>query len=835
MSFSATFTVSGMNCASCVGRVEKALNVLDGVNSASVNLATETVNVRYDSFSDVADVVRALDESGYPAVKQSVGLTIEGMNCASCVGRVEKVLKAQPGVLSASVNLASEKAHVETIADLVTGNALAAAVTEAGYTAHIADEVQKEQKHTHKTREAHNLRRMTFVAALLTLPVFVLEMGSHFIPGVHALIERTIGQQTNWLIQFVLTTLVLFVPGLRFFKKGIPALLKGAPDMNSLVALGTSAAWLYSVIAVFVPSAMPEGTRGIYFEAAAVITTLILLGRYLEARAKGRTGAAIERLVGLQPETARVERNGSVEEISIAGIVLGDNIQIRPGERISVDSTVISGKSFVDESMVTGEPLPVEKGPGDSVVGGTVNGNGALNIQAAAIGQDTMLAQIIRLVESAQGAKLPIQTLVDRITSVFVPVVIGISLLTTGLWFVFGPDPSLPLALVAGVSVLIIACPCAMGLATPTSIMVGTGRAAELGVLFRRGDALQGLQETRVIAFDKTGTLTLGKPELTSFVVAKGCDENTSLGFIAAVEANSEHPIAQALRRAAKKRKLLVPKAEEFESITGMGTRAMINAQCVLVGADRFMQQQGIELGALESEGRAIADRGETPLFAAVDGRLVAAIGVSDPVKSSTPAVIKALHELDLTVALITGDNSVTADTLAQRLGIDHVVAEVLPEGKVSALKQLRQTHGAVAFVGDGINDAPALAEADTGLAVGTGTDVAIEAADVVLMSGELTGVINAIQVSRATMQNIRQNLFWAFAYNVALIPVAAGLLYPVWGTLLSPMLAAGAMALSSVFVVSNALRLRRIAPALHEPNGGQHSVVQLRPIEADG
>lgn len=834
MSMSATLAVSGMNCASCVARIEKALSALDTVKNASVNLATESVTVSYAQSSDVAAVLSALAAAGYPVATHSVRLDIEGMSCASCVGRVESVLKAKTGVQGASVNLASQTAQVEYVEGLVTGDALAAAVTEAGYTASNADDVGREQKQSIKAREVQELKRMALIAGLLTLPVFILEMGSHIVPGVHELIESTIGQRTSWLIQFVLTTAVLLGPGLRFYQKGIPALLKGAPDMNSLVALGTSAAWLYSVIALFIPSALPAGTRGVYFEAAAVITTLILLGRYLEARAKGRTGAAIERLVGLQPDTARVERDSAIDEVSIADIILGDIIQIRPGERIAVDATVISGRSFVDESMITGEPVPIEKSAGNEVIGGTVNGNGALRAQAAAIGEDTMLARIIRMVEAAQGAKLPIQALVDRITSVFVPVVIAIALLTTGLWFVFGPDPSLSLALVAGVSVLIIACPCAMGLATPTSIMVGTGRAAELGVLFRRGDALQGLQDAQVIAFDKTGTLTLGKPELTDFVVADGFDEHPGLSLIAAVEAMSEHPIAQALLRAARTRELPIPEAKDFESIPGMGARAMINDQCVLVGADRFMQQQGIEIAPLHTTGKAIADRGETPLFAAVDGKLLAVIGVSDPVKSGTPAAIKALHDLNLTVAMITGDNHKTAEAIAGYLAIDHVVAEVLPEGKVAALKQLRDTHGKVAFVGDGINDAPALAEADTGLAVGTGTDVAIEAADVVLMSGDLTGVINAIQISRATMQNIRQNLFWAFAYNAALIPVAAGALYPVWGTLLSPMLAAGAMALSSVFVLSNALRLRHVAPALLEAGNENGSVINLKPKLAD-
>jgi Cu+-exporting ATPase len=543
-----------------------------------------------------------------------------------------------------------------------------------------------------------------------------------------------------------------------------------------------------------------------------VIVTLILLGRWLEARAKGRTGAAIQRLVGLRPRMALVERNGEVVEVDVAEVKVGDVLHLRPGSRVAVDGLVSSGQSYVDESMITGEPVPVLKSEGATVIGGTVNGAGALMYRATAVGKDTMLSQIIRLVEEAQGAKLPIQSLVDRVTGVFVPIVMALAAFTVFIWLLFGPDPALALALISGVSVLIIACPCAMGLATPTSIMVGTGRAAEMGVLFRKGDALQALQETRVVALDKTGTLTQGKPELTTLTLAPGRNRDQVLPMIAAVEAQSEHPVAAAIVRAAKGGAL--PAVTEFETITGMGAQGVVGGRLVLVGADRFMAKRGVDLGALRSAQQDIAKNGETPLFAAIDGQIVAAIGVSDPIKQTTPAAIAALHDLGLTVAMITGDNQTTAEIIARKLGIDHVVAEVLPEGKVAAVTALRAKHGKIAFVGDGINDAPALAAADVGIAIGTGTDVAIQAADVVLMSGELTGAIDALKISKATMRNIRQNLFWAFAYNAALIPVAGGALYPVTGLLLSPMLAAGAMAMSSVFVVSNALRLRRVRPA---------------------
>ncbi|WP_112322821.1 heavy metal translocating P-type ATPase [Oceanibium sediminis] len=825
--------VTGLSCASCVGRAERALATVDGVASGDINLATSTASVQVTRAGLEPDLAAALDKAGYPAVILSDTLSVAGMTCASCVGRVERTLKAQPGVIEASVNLATEEARVRYLDGATSAEALARAVSDAGYAATPAADVDAEDHSARKADEADELRRNLAIAAILTLPVFVLEMGAHFVPGMHALIGRTMGHEVSWTIQFLLTTIVLVWPGRGFFTKGVPALLRGAPEMNSLVAVGTFAAWIYSVFALFLPGLFPEGTRAVYFEAAAVITTLILLGRMLEARAKGRTGAAIQHLVGLQPKTARVERDGQLVETPIREVVVGDILHLRPGEQVPVDGEVLTGTSYVDESMITGEPVPVEKAPGEKVVGGTVNGNGALSFRATAVGADTMLSRIIRMVEDAQGAKLPIQALVDRVTGVFVPVVMGLAVLSVAAWLLFGPEPALNLAIVVGVSVLIIACPCAMGLATPTSIMVGTGRAAELGVLFRKGDALQGLQNAAVIALDKTGTLTEGKPELTTLRMTGERAEDEILAMLAAVEVQSEHPVAQAIVRAAQARGLDLPPVESFEAVTGMGARARVAGASVLIGADRFLASEGIDIGPLATQGQAIAARAETPLYAAIDGQAVAALGVSDPIKQGTPAAISALHELGLKVAMITGDNQATANAIARTLGIDHVVAEVLPEGKVAALKQLRDAHGTIAFVGDGINDAPALAEADTGVAIGSGTDVAIEAADVVLMSGDLAGVVNALTISRATMRNIRQNLFWAFAYNAALIPVAAGVLYPFGGTLLSPMLAAGAMAASSVFVVSNALRLRGVKPVLLDqpaPSAADHAPRPVAP-----
>ena len=703
------------------------------------------------------------------------------MTCASCVGRVEAALAAVPGVLEARVNLASESARVVHAEGAVAAADLIAATRDAGYPSQVEEAGETRSAAARKSDEAREMARRMWIAAALALPVFVIEMGGHVIPGLHTLIMDTIGMQTSWVLQFVLTTLVLAGPGRGFFRTGVPALLRGAPDMNSLVAVGTGAAYGYSVVATFLPGLLPQAVRAVYFEAAAVIVVLILLGRWLEARAKGRTGAAIERLVGLQARTARVMRDGRPQEVAIDAITPGDIVLVRPGERIPVDGEVTEGTARVDESMITGEPVPVSKGAGDAVTGGTVAGAGSLEMRATRVGADTTLAQIIRMVEEAQGAKLPIQGLVDRVTLWFVPAVMAIAVLTVGAWLLLAPGQGVTLALVAGVSVLIIACPCAMGLATPTSIMVGTGRAADLGVLFRKGDALQRLADVRTVALDKTGTVTEGRPELTDLVCAEGAARADVLRLVAAVEARSEHPVAAAITRAAEAEGADLPAVEDFEAIPGHGVRARVEGREVLVGADRLMAREGIDTGPLAGTEADLAGRGRTALFAAIDGRLAAVLAVADPVKPSSAAAISALRGLGLRVAMITGDKRETAQAIARETGIDEVVAGVLPEGKIAALERLR-AHGPVAFVGDGINDAPALAQADAGIAIGTGTDIAIESADVVLMSGDLRGVVDALAVSRATMRNIRQNLVWAFGYNTALIPVAAGVLYPATG-----------------------------------------------------
>ncbi|MGK7871391.1 heavy metal translocating P-type ATPase [Falsiroseomonas sp. E2-1-a20] len=809
--------IAGMTCASCVGRVERAIAAVPGVASASVNLATERAEIRFVGTPELAKVLGAVESAGYGVGREVTELAITGMTCASCVGRVERALKAVPGVTHAAVNLATHRANVTHLAT-VGADDLVEAVRLAGYGAErLGAEppaARDDRERAARTAELQSLARRLGLAALLTLPLVVLEMGAHLSETLHHAIHDSIGLTLSWQIQFLLAALVMFGPGLGFQTKGWRALLRGAPEMNSLVALGTGAAFAYSTVATFAPTLLPADARHVFFEAAAVIVTLILLGRWLEARSKGRTSEAIRRLMGLQPPTARVLRDGEEQEIPAAQLIPGDIVLVRPGDRIPADGEVTEGASFVDEAMITGEPVPVEKVPGARVTGGTVNGTGAFRFRATAVGGETVLSQIVRMVEQAQGSKLPIQALVDQVTMWFVPAVLAIAALTFGVWLFFGPDPALAFALVNAVAVLIIACPCAMGLATPTSIMVGTGRAAELGVLFRKGEALQALRDVEVVALDKTGTLTEGRPVLTDLVVAPGEDEATILALIAAVEAKSEHPVAQAIVAAARTRGLALAEATAFEAVPGFGATALVDGRHVAVGADRYMARLGLDVRRFATMVAALGDQGRTPLYAAVAGQLVAALAVADPVKPGTPAALAALRAQGLRIAMVTGDNRRTAEAIARGLGIEEVVAEVLPDGKVAAVERLREGGRKVAFVGDGINDAPALAAADVGLAVGTGTDVAIESADVVLMSGDLGAVATAFAISRATMTNIRQNLFWAFAYNVALIPVAAGVLWPFGGTLLSPMLAAAAMGLSSVFVLANALRLRRFRPA---------------------
>ncbi|HSM28514.1 MAG TPA: heavy metal translocating P-type ATPase [Thioalkalivibrio sp.] len=756
--------------------------------------------------------------SGDPRTSEQITFAVGGMSCASCTGRVEDALRRLPNVLEASANLATGRATVRYVPGPDSPVELLAAVEAAGYEPERIDPGpdRLDRERAARAVEHRVLKRRLIFAGALTLPIFLIDMGGHLIPLLQEAVHGALGTRNVYILFFVLASGVQFGPGLDFYRKGWPALLQGVPDMNSLVMLGTSAAYGYSVIATFFPSLLPAGSVHVYFEASALIITLILLGRFLEARARGATSEAIRKLVGLQPKTARVQRGGGFVELDVSLLQPGDLVRVRPGERIPVDSEVLEGASWVDESMISGEPLPVRKEVGARLVGGTVNAQGSLTLRVTQVGEATVLAQIIRMVEAAQGAKLPIQALVDRVTRYFVPVVIGIATLTFGVWLLAGPAPALTLALVNAVAVLIIACPCAMGLATPTSIMVGTGKGAQLGILFRGGDALQALQDVTVVAFDKTGTLTEGRPELIEIKPADGWSPDEVVALAASLEEHSEHPLGQAIVRAARERGVELAEASDFAATAGQGAQAQVQGQSIRVGSARFLGGQGIDVAALAEEAGRYADAGATPLYAAVDGALAALFAIADPVKEEAIPAIRRLTAGGLQVVMVTGDDRRTARAVADRLGIERVLAEVLPEGKIAAVRDLQREGAKVAFVGDGINDAPALAQADVGIAIGSGTDVAVESAAVVLMSGNLQGIPNAIALSRATMRNIRQNLFWAFAYNASLLPVAAGILYPFFGILLSPVFAALAMAFSSVSVVSNALRLKRFrSPAV--------------------
>ncbi|EKF58184.1 copper transporting ATPase [Agrobacterium albertimagni AOL15] len=876
--------VEGMTCASCVRRVEKAVAAVPGVEASAVNFATETLSVTPGKGFTAGALLEAIDKAGYEAKAETLVLEVEDMTCASCVSRVEKALKSVPSVETASVNLATGEAIVKVLGGALALPALTAAVAKAGYAVRLVGASAEEAaaaggqgasghagtgdaamsadqavsggqtldgREARREKEISGLKRDFLIAFVMTLPLFVMEMGGHIYPPLHHVLMDLFPGNSLYLLQFALATAVLAGPGRRFYLKGFPALWRLAPDMNALVAIGTGAAYLYSVVTTFAPEILPVDARHVYYEAATVIVSLILLGRLLEARAKGRTGAAIRKLAGLQAKTARVEREGETRDVPLSEVRLGDVVVVRPGERIPVDGRVIDGASAVDEAMISGEPIPVEKGPGATVIGGTVNGSGSFRFEATGIGADMMLSRIIRMVQEAQGAKLPIQKLVDEVTAWFVPAVIGIAVVTLFLWLIVGPEPAYTHGLVAAVAVLIIACPCAMGLATPTSIMVGTGRAAELGVLFRKGEALQSLGQIDWVVMDKTGTITAGKPEVSEIVTAEGFDEAEVLRLTASLEARSEHPLADAIVRAAEARGMALSAVENVEAVAGFGVTGMVEGRRVAAGADRFMVKLGVmphglsplvgemagrpegdfvsgslpaqrplpnpspkgggavSAASLQAAVTRLADEGASPLYVAIDGKLAAAIAVADPIKETSEQAIAALKARGLKLVMVTGDNRRTAEAVANKAGIDAVVAEVLPEGKVSAIKDLQAKGEKVAFVGDGINDAPALATADAGIAIGTGTDVAIESADVVLVGGDLMGALHAIELSDKVMGNIRQNLFWAFGYNVALIPVAAGLLYPLFGVTFSPMLGAAAMGLSSVFVLSNALRLR--------------------------
>mgnify|MGYP002651391373 CR=1 FL=1 len=840
------FDIEGMSCASCVGRVERAITKVDDVESVNVNLATERATVQIsDSATDVdlsTLITQAIEKAGYQAKLHQDGqqvnasaqddvhtvLRIDGMSCASCVGRVERALKKLEGVTDANVNLATEIANIHHTSMLNTEQ-LIAQVEQAGYEATVVQQqneslnkntAQAPQKSYSERRqlEADELFKKLIVAIILALPVFILEMGSHFIPALHHWIASNIGMQNSWYLQFILATLVMIFSGRQFFTHGIPALFRGAPDMNTLVAVGSLAAYSYSIVATFMPQLLPEANLAVYYESVVVIIVLILLGRYLEAKAKGQTSQAIEKLIQLQPKVAHVKRDGQFIDVEITDVKSNDIVMIKPSESVPFDGVVIEGQSYVDESMITGESMAVQKIVDDQVIGGTLNQQGQLIVQVRAVGSDTTLAKIIQLVENAQSSKLPIQNLVDKITMWFVPTILVIALLTFLAWMFFS-EQGISFALINAVSVLIIACPCAMGLATPMSIMVGTGRAAELGILFRDVQALQSAKDIEAVAFDKTGTLTEGHPILTDLLLAPDVDKNDVKEshdvdlirqYAASLESASEHPIAKAIVEDAKVRGLALLPITDFQALVGFGVQAQIDGKTIRIGSDMWMKQLGFSSTALQPYFEELTSEAKTTFYLSVDEQILAVIAVADEAKADAKSAIKALYQEKFHVAMVSGDQQKTAEAIAQSLGIDQVIANVKPAQKVEAISALQAKYGKVAFVGDGINDAPALAHADLGIAMGTGTDIAIETADVVLMNGHVSSVVDCIALSRATIRNIQQNLFWAFIYNVALIPVAAGVLYPLNGMLLSPMFAAFAMALSSVFVVTNALRLKR-------------------------
>ena len=734
-----------------------------------------------------------------------ISISIKNMSCASCVGRVDRALSDVEGVHEVNVNLASQSARVLYSSLIVSSEDILAACKNSGYAAQVFKVNETRTSSNQKSLAIESYGAKALLSAIMALPIVVLEMGGHISPLLHDYINQTMGHRFSWIVQFLFTTLVLFGPGIGFFKSGLPALWRGIPDMNSLVVLGTSAAYLYSFVVTFFPNSLPYELRAVYYEPAAIIVVFILFGRFLEARARGKTGHAVEKLLGLRVKSVVAKRNGSETDINIDEVVVGDVLILHPGERVAVDGEVIEGRSYIDESMVSGEPMPVVKLKSDNLICGTVNGLGILSYRATKVGSDTTLSQIIALVDEAQNTRLPIQALVDKVTMWFIPAVIFVALATVITWLIFGPTPVVSYALIAGVSVLIVACPCAMGLATPTSIMVGSGRAAELGVLFGKGEAMQQLASLKMIAFDKTGTLTTGIPTLSSFKVANGFLRDDILPLVAGVEIRSEHPISGAIVSAARAENLKIVPIKDFIASPGLGVSGFYGHRHICVGSKRFLAEQGIKFEKNDKIGVSV----QTTVYAAVDGVLAAKITVVDVLKPSAVKAVEALRTMGIDVAMITGDRHLAAVHVADQLGIKRVYADVLPADKVTALSQLKSQCEGIAFVGDGINDGPALAHADVGIAIGTGTDVAIESADVVLMSDDLMGIVNAFQISQKIIRNIKQNLFWAFGYNVALIPVAAGILYPSSGVVLSPMLAAAAMAASSLFVLSNALRLR--------------------------
>lgn len=814
--------ITGMTCASCVRNVERALTKTEGIDGASVNLATERASVQFNPQTvSVPQIIERVKSAGYGVATASFELPITGMTCASCVRNVERAIGRQPGVLEVAVNLATEKATVQYLPNAVRRGDLIKAVEGAGYG--VVDlsnaEAPEDAERAARQAEIDRQRRMVLIGAAFTIPLFILSMGRDLYMATfmgsnmaaHIMSGAMEGPNPalNWLLWsgwpfvfLLLATPVQLIVGQSYTVGAWKAARNGTTGMDTLIAIGTWAAYLYSIV-VLIGMVIGYSAVGahVYFETAAVILTLITLGKLLEARAKGRTSEAIKKLLGLAPKTATLLRNGDETEIAIDDVVVGDHLVVRPGERIPVDGLVVTGRSSVDESMLTGESLPVNKETGSEVIGATINKQGRLVIEARRIGAETALAQIVRLVEQAQGSKAPIQRVADQVSGVFVPIVLVLAALTFVGWLVVG-QTSFTVALVNAVAVLVIACPCALGLATPTAIMVGTGRGAEMGVLFKNSEALESAKRVQVVALDKTGTITRGEPSVTDVIALNGWNEAEVLRLTAIAERGSEHPLGQAVVTAAGARGLTLTQPEAFEAESGRGVRATVEGRTVLVGSPRFIREQGLDLTAYTGQIEALQGRARTAVLTIIDGVLSGILGIADTVKDGSHEAVAALRAQGLEVVMITGDNEKTAQAIAREVGISRVLADVLPDQKAAMVKRLQSEGKRVAMVGDGINDAPALAQADVGIAIGTGTDIAIEASDVTLVSGDLRGVARAISLSRATMRTIYQNLFWAFIYNIILIPVAMA------GALI-PMLAAAAMAFSSIFVVSNSLRLR--------------------------
>jgi Cu+-exporting ATPase len=806
--------VGGMTCASCVEKVEKGLAGLEGVESATANFATDSVEVTYLPDRIAPNRITAEIKSlGYEPLLASVMLPIEGMSCASCVQKVEKALRGVEGVAEANVNFGTETARVEYDPGQASVSDFKKAVASAGDYRVLEVVEGADMREAQEEAQQHYVAQLLgkfLSAAVLTLIIMILSMGEN-LPGI-----KSIDMQTRYYMLLALTIPVMFWSGSMFFRGAWAALKHKTSDMNTLVAVGTLSAFIYSLVVTITPKTF-EGLAGmskmgpaVYYDSAAMIITLILLGRLLEARAKGRASGAIAKLLGLQAKVAHVVRDGREEDIPLEDVEAGDVLAVRPGETIPVDGDILEGASAVNESMLSGESLPVDKQPGDQVVGSTINLTGSFRFRATRVGKETVLSQIVRMVEEAQGQKAPIQRLADRVASVFVPAVFGIAVVTFIIWISFGPDPKFTYALLTFVSVLIIACPCALGLATPTAIMVGTGRGAEMGILIRGGEVLEQARLVDTIVFDKTGTLTVGAPSVTDLVILNGMPEERALALAASAEMDSEHPLGMAVRAEAEGRGLAVVRPSEFEAVPGKGIVATVDGERVVIGNPNFLKERGFDAAAFEVEAEHLAGQGKTSMVLAVNDEPAGVIALADTIKENSREAVEQLREMGMEVFMITGDNERTAHAIAAQAGIDNVIAEVLPQDKANEVIRLQAEGKVVAMVGDGINDAPALVASDLGIALGAGTDIAIEASDITLIRDDLTAVVDAIKLSRRTFKTIKQNLFWAFFYNILGIPIAAGVLYPIWGILLNPMFAAAAMAFSSVSVVTNSLRLRK-------------------------